>query len=301
MTRSEALAFALSAAFAALALPAAAERTVTIEQRGDGAAGCSGVHQHFGDRTTARGEETVTLPRAGTKGLVFEGSRNGGITVRGGDVSSFTITACTAAAGDDEASARAALSKVALRTAGGRVTVEGPDGERWNAFLVVTAPRDADFSVDASNGPVSLTGLSGTLSVKAANGPISLSALTGTVDVEASNGPVTLKGSSGDVKIRAVNGPLTIALQGDRWDGKGLDASSKNGPVTVKLPDGWQSGVRLEASSHSPLSCRAAACDGARREDGERTRSLEFGSGSPAVKVSTVNGPVSVTGAAGRS
>ena len=192
---------ALPALLAALAFsfPAAAERTVTVDGRG-AAAGCSGVHIHFGDRVTARGEETVTLSRAEAKGLVLEGSRHGGITVRGGDANQFAVTACTAAAGDDDASARAALAKIALRTSGGRVTLEGPEGEHWSGFLLVTAPRDADFTVEASNGPVSLTDLTGTLAVRAANGPVSLSGLTGSVDVDAANGPVSLKGSSGEIE-----------------------------------------------------------------------------------------------------
>jgi hypothetical protein len=291
---SRALALPALVAALALSLPAAAERTVTIDA-GSGT-GCSGVSIHFGDRITARGEETVTLSRAEAKGLVLEGSRNGGVTVRGGDANAFTVTACTAAAGDDEASARAALAKISLRTAGGRVTIEGPAGERWMGFLVVTAPRDADFSVEASNGPVSLTGLSGALRVTTENGPVSLSSLTGSVDVDAVNGPVTLKGSSGDVRIRAANGPLTIALSGTRWEGKGLEADAKNGPLTLKVPDGFASGLRVETSAHSPLSCRAAACDGARRQDGRRTRLLETGTESATVRLSTLNGPVSIVG-----
>jgi hypothetical protein len=296
MSRAAALP-ALVAALA-LSLPAAAERTVTVEA--DDGAGCSGVHIHFGDRTTARGEETMSVSRREAKGLVLEGSRNGGVTVRGADAGEFKVTACTAAAGDDDASARAVLSKVVLRSSGGRVSIEGPDGDRWTGFLLVTAPRDADFSVEASNGPVSLTGLAGTLSVKTANGPVSLSSLTGSVDVDAANGPVSLKGSSGDVRIRAVNGPLTIALVGTRWEGKGLEADAKNGPLTLKLPDGYTSAVRVEASSHSLLSCRAAACDRARREDGNRSRLIELGGSDAVVRLSTVNGPVSIVGA-GRS
>jgi hypothetical protein len=287
---------ALSALFTALALslPAAAERKVTIDG-GDGS-GCSSLHMHFGDRIAARGEETIALSRRDAKGLVLKGSRNGGITVRGADVGEFKVTACTAAAGDDDASARAVLSKVVLRSSGGRVTIEGPEGERWTGFLVVTAPKDADFSVEGSNGPVSLTGLAGTLSVKTANGPVSLSNLTGTIDVEAANGPVSLKGSSGDVKIRAVNGPLTIALAGTRWEGKGLEADAKNGPLTLKVPDGFSSGVKVETSSHSPFSCRAAACEGARRQEGSRTRLFEIGTDSAVVRISTANGPVSIVG-----
>ena len=294
MNRSAALVPALFIGLA-LALPAAAERTVTIDG-GDGT-GCAGVNMRFGHRVTARGEEAVTLSRAEARGLVLEGSRNGGITVRGADTNEFAITACTAAGGDDEASARAVLAKVALRTAGGRVTIEGPEGEHWSGFLLVTAPRDADFSVDAANGPVSLTGLSGALTVTMANGPLSLSNLSGSVAVEATNGPVTVKGSSGDMRIHAANGPLTIALAGARWEGKGLEADAQNGPLTLKVPDGYASGVRVESASHSPLSCRAAACDGARRTEGTRTRLLEMGAESATVTLSTVNGPVSIVGA----
>lgn len=288
---------ALPALFAALALslPSAAERTITIDG-GDGS-GCSSVNMHFGDRITARGEETITLSRRDAKGLVLEGSRNGGIIVRGADVGEFKVTACTAAVGDDDSSARSVLSRIVLRSSGGRVTIEGPPGEHWTGFLIVTAPKDADLSVEGSNGPVSLTSLAGTLSVKAANGPVSLSNLTGSVDVEAANGPVSLKGSSGDIRIHAVNGPLTIALTGTRWEGKGLEADAKNGPLTLKVPDGFATGVRVETSSHSPFSCRAAACEGARRQNGNRTRLFEIGNESATVRISTSNGPVSIVDA----
>lgn len=296
MSRAAAVPTILAAALA-LSLPAAAEHRhstdVTVEE-GD-ARGCAGVHVRFDGRATARGEETVTLSRAEAKGLVLEASRNGGVTVRGADASTFTVTACKAAAGDDDASARAVLGQVALKSSGGRVTLEGPSGERWSGFLVVTAPRDADFSVEASNGPVSLSNLSGTLAVSTSNGPVSLSGLTGVVSVDAANGPVSLKNSSGDVKIHAVNGPLTIALAGTRWEGKGLDANAKNGPLTLKLPDDFASGVTVETSHHAPFSCRAAACGSARRQDEGRTRLLEFG-GNASIRLSSVNGPVSIVG-----
>ena len=296
MSRAAALPTVFAAALA-FSLPAGAQhhssRELDVE---DGArAGCSGIHMRFGDRATARGEETITLSRAEARGLVLEGSRHGGVTVRGGDANTFSVTACKAAAGDDEAAAGAVLAKIALRASGGRVTIEGPAGEGWSGFLVVTAPRDADFSVEGSNGPVSLSNLSGTLGVKTANGPVSLSSLTGTVTVDAANGPVSLKNSSGDVKIHAVNGPLTIALAGTRWEGRGLDADAKNGPLTLKVPDDFASGVRVETSHHVPFSCRAAACGSARRQDEGRTRLLEFG-GDASIRLSSVNGPVSIVG-----
>lgn len=262
---------------------------------------CAGVHVHFGRLETARAEETLNIPRAQAKGLVLSGSRRGGIAVRGADTSAFTITACKVAGGETEGEAAALLPKIALRNAGGRISVEGPDGASWSGFLVVSAPRDADFSIEATNGPVSASSLAGTISIQTANGPVTLNGLSGTLSVDAVNGPVTLKGASGDVRIKASNGPVSVTLSGTRWDGKGLDADAKNGPLTLRLPDGYASSVRVETSSHSPLSCRAAACDNAHREDGNRSRLIEIGGSDAVVRLSSVNGPVSIVGAAPRS
>ena len=82
---------------------------------------------------------------------------------------------------------------------------------------------------------------------------------------------------------------------------KGLDADAQNGPLTLRLPDEYASSVRVETSTHSPLSCRAAACEGARREDGNRNRLLEIGGSDAVVRLSSVNGPVSIVSAPPRS
>jgi hypothetical protein len=285
------------------ALPARAghgSHSVSIDED-PAATGCSAMHVRFSGRTSAHAEETLTLSRAGANGLVFSGSAQGGVTVWGSDSSTFTITACKFGAGDDDAAAGAVLAKVALRQSGGRVTVEGPADEDWAGFLLVSAPRDADLSVEATNGPVSARELSGTVSVRTANGPVSLTGLSGTLDVDAVNGPITLRQSSGDVRIKAANGPLTVILAGTRWEGKGLQADAENGPLTIKVPDDYASAVRVEASSHSPVSCRAAGCEKAHREEGDSSRLVEIGGSNAVVRLSTVNGPVSIVPTAGKS
>lgn len=265
------------------------------------ASGCAGVRVHFNGLEMARAEETLTIPRAQARSLVLAGSTHGGVTVRGADSSAFTITACKVAAGDTEAEAAALLPRIALRNASGRVSVEGPDDSSWMGFLVVTAPRDADFSIEATNGPVSASGLSGTIAIRTANGPVTLNGLSGTLSVDAVNGPVTLKQASGDVRIRAANGPVSVTLAGTRWEGKGLDADAKNGPLTLRLPDDYTSPVRVETSNHSPLTCRAAGCDRAHREDGNRSRLIEIGGSDAVVRLTSVNGPVSIVSTAGKS
>ena len=294
-----AAALALSAAFEARAEHGSGH-ALSIDSDGP-ASGCSGVHIHFDGLETARAEETLTLPRTQARGLVLSGSPHGGVTVRGTDASAFSITACKVAAGDSAGEAQALLPKIALRNAGGRISIEGPDDGSWTGFLIVAAPRDADFAIEGTNGPVSASSLSGTISIRIENGPVSLNGLSGTLRVDAVNGPVTLRGASGDVRIKAANGPVSVTLSGARWEGKGLDADAQNGPLTLRLPDEYASSVRVETSTHSPLSCRAAACEGARREDGNRNRLLEIGGSDAVVRLSSVNGPVSIVSAAPRS
>src|SRR5664279_2159913 len=102
-------------------------------------AGCAGIHVHFNGVPTSRAEETLTIPRAQARDLILSGSPRGGVTVRGADTGVFTITACKVAAAETQGEAAAFLQKIALRNAGGRISVEGPDEGSWTGFLIVSA------------------------------------------------------------------------------------------------------------------------------------------------------------------
>src|SRR5205823_6279831 len=97
----------------------------------------------------------------------------------------------------------------------------------------------------------------------ASNGPLALSEVGEFVEAHTSNGPISFKGSSGEVHLTANNGPISVDLSGDVWNGSKLDAHTDNGPVSLRFPDNFRSGVRVETSGHSPVSCGAAACQAA--------------------------------------
>jgi len=53
----------------------------------------------------------------------------------------------------------------------------------------------------------------------------------------------------------------------------------------------------VESRNYSPMSCHASICDNARKTWDDNNRRIEYG-GSPAmIRLSTVNGPVSVQSA----
>jgi hypothetical protein len=248
------------------------------------------------DRITFDGERAAIqreeLPASGLRSLKVR-SESGPVSIRGG--SAWSIVACKAAENE------AQLREIDVRLSGDELSSSGPRSDRdWVVVYYITAPRGADLTVDASNGPVSLRDVDGTLTLRTKNGPLSLRNLSGRIDAEAANGPVSITGGSGEMKVRGANGPLTVKLAGTGFDGT-LDASTKNGPLSVRIPRNYRSGVLVEALGHGPISCRADACRDAyakMRSDDDHDwndpRTFEFGSGRQVVRLATTNGPLTI-------
>jgi len=247
---------------------------------------CSQLRVTFDDTPAATAEEAVNV--ADLRSLAVRAARNGGINVTGSDSGRFEVKACKAAA------VESALNDIRVSVNGNEVTADGPDGDRWIVVFLVRSPHGASLDLNASNGPIALRNVDGTISANAVNGPISIRESSGTLNLTTTNGPISLDGGSGTAKLVATNGPITVKLHGATWDGS-LDARSENGPVSLRIPAAFRSGVVVESEGRGPVSCRAEACREARRtSDDEDTRRIELGSGPTAVHLSTSNGPVSV-------
>jgi len=260
------------------------------------AADCSRINMMFGDSEVARAVQTASIPvSAGTLELRPDG--NGGVRVERGSGGAYEITACVGAGAATAADAQAAADNVRLVIEGNRVRLSGTgDNNRvrsWSVQLIVMAPDGANIDAETANGPIGISGLDGTFALRASNGPISLQDVTGAVKARAANGPISVEGSKGRFDLETANGPITLRLQGQRWDGT-LDARAANGPLTVSLAPDYQSGVEISSGPHSPWNCRVAACRNGNRDWDEQSRSLRLGSDPVVVRMSTVNGPVTV-------
>lgn len=253
--------------------------------------GCSALRVRFDGVQAVKGEQTVSVP--GGTPLRLHASDSSGLRVVGWDKADFEITACKAARD------AATLSRISVSAPKGVVSVSGVGEDEAVVYFYVKAPKGAVLDLAAENGPVTLRDLDGTVTARLENGPLSLSGVHGTVDVEGTNGPVSFRDGSGDWKLLVTNGPLSAHLAGTRWDGKGLVAETVNGPLKVSLNPQFASGLRVSAANYAPFRCRAAACTGARRswsgEEGDGDQSVEIGAGEPVVRLSTVNGPVTIS------
>ena len=274
-----------------LALPAAGQsRRVDLE-----AADCSQVNVQFGDFEIGRAVQHGSVPLSAGR-LDVEPEANGGVSFERGTGASYSITACIAAGAATQAEAQQAADSVRLSIEGSRVRVQGVPRVRTSSVqLIIGTPPGADVRVATTNGPIGLRDVSGTFDARATNGPIGLHNVRGTVSAHAQNGPISVDGSAGEFDVETANGPISVRLTGTKWEGR-LEARASNGPLDVRVPENYGSGVEISSSFNSPWTCRLAACRDGNRDWDEKSRSIRFGPDPVVVRISTVNGPVTIDG-----
>jgi hypothetical protein len=263
------------------------------------ATGCSDFHVRFDDRAAATESEERTITKADAPTLRVHPHKNGGVQVQGWDKDTYSVTSCKFASNEDGGAQRI-LAQMTLSVKNGEVSTNGPsdDGE-WAIYLLIRAPKGSVIDLETANGPLSLYSVDGKLTAHATNGPITLRDFSGDADVRAANGPITITGSSGNVRIHTENGPVSINLKGTTWSGTGLTADAQNGPLTLSVPSDYKSSFSVESRNYSPMSCHASICDNARKTWDGNNRRIEYGSSPAMIKLSTVNGPVSIQSSRG--
>lgn len=286
-------------------------RNVNISTDGKGPETCDDIRIRFDHREGVRAEEDIAGVKPGTQALRVRLPEQTGVWVSGSSGDTYSVKACKAALRAET------LEKIVVSYANGRLSAAGPVGDDdWAVHFLIRAPRDARLDLEASHGPIGVRDLDGAIRARNQNGPLSFRRCSGTIDAETENGPISLAETSGEVSARAINGPismsgasgrlrleaqngpLSITLSGDRWDGD-LDGRTVNGPLTLRLPDNYRSGVRVDISGGGPVNCREEACRAARKSWDEGRKTIEFGEGDPAVRLSVANGPVSIRSSEG--
>jgi DUF4097 and DUF4098 domain-containing protein YvlB len=255
---------------------------------------CSDLRIRFDDRDAVVRSEERTLTKAEAPTLEIRPHTNGGVQIVGWEKDTYSVTACKAAPGSG-ADAEKILSQITMSIDKGKISTQGPGyDDDWAVYLLIRAPKSAVLDLETQNGPISLYDVDGKLTARAHNGPISLKNFSGEADITAVNGPISLEGSNGRVGVHTENGPISVALTGKTWSGTGLTADAKNGPLTLMVPRDYQSSFVVESRNYSPVSCKASICDNARKTWDDENRRIEFGNAPAMIRLSTVNGPVSV-------
>lgn len=274
---------------------AARNRGFNLSIDGD-AESCADLKVRSNNGEIAQASESFSLPKSEAPILELNAAEHGHIRVRGWNRADYAVETCKIAVSETRAAAEQMAKSIAISHSAGRISFTGPvsDTGNWTAFFIIHAPKDANLDLEARNGPIEVRDVSGVIKVRAANGPVAIKDCAGVIEAHTTNGPIAFSGDRGEVRLNAQNGPIALKLSGDAWNGSQLEARTLNGPLFLTLAENFRSGIRLETSGHSPVSCSAAPCRNAWTGADRSSRTLQMNGGSDTVRISKENGPVAV-------
>jgi DUF4097 and DUF4098 domain-containing protein YvlB len=216
----------------------------------------------------------VTLPAV--KGAIsVNGGQSGGVAVKGWEKEEILVRAKIQTGAATDAEARELASQIRLETEGAQIRADGPasgQGSYWAVSFEVFVPRRSDLALQTHNGGISIADVAGQ------------------IKFEALNGGVSLKRLGGSVRGQTTNGRVSVELSGERWEGEGLDVKTTNGGVRIAVPENYS--ARLETgTSNGGLSIGLPLTVQGRIG---KQLAVDLGSGGAVVRVTTINGGVSI-------
>jgi hypothetical protein len=231
-------------------------------------------NQGFNDRLVNHceiREQTI----AATGLLNVDARQNGGVAVKGWDRQDVLVRSKVQASSTTQAGAEQLAKQVRVETAGGKIFAEGPTSEkdnRWSVSYEIFVPRRTDLSLQAHNGGIVISEVSGRL------------------DFTAMNGGVVLRRVGGAVKGSTTNGGVVIELSGNRWDGEALDVRTTNGGIVMSVPENYsahlQTGtVNGNLSIDFPVTVQGRIT---------REIAVNLGAGGQTVRAMTTNGGIKI-------
>ena len=207
---------------------------------------------------------------------------NGGVKVRGWDRPDVHVRARVLVYADSDAEAKQIASEIRLVTTGGRIRAEGPSRERnwwrdrgWSVSFELEVPRNAELTVGATNGGVSVRDVRGRMDLRTVNGGISLD------DV------------SGDIRGETTNGGVDVRMTNDKWEGPSLEVRTVNGGISLALPSNLSAELDARAVNggiNVDFPVTVSGLISSRRE----LRGT-IGSGGPRIRASATNGGITIT------
>jgi DUF4097 and DUF4098 domain-containing protein YvlB len=210
--------------------------------------------------------------------LNVDAGQNGGIVVEAWDGNDIRVRAVVQGSARDAARAKEIAGQVQVQAGGGRVYATGPSLDRrewWSVSYRINVPRHNDLDLHASNGGITITGV------------------TGNMRFDTTNGGVKLEDIGGRVNGETRNGGLNVSLSGDRWDGEGLDVETSNGGVTLNLPENYNAELETRTVNGGLRIDFPVTVQG--ELTGRRGLNTTLGSGGPLVRVRTTNGGVRIS------
>ncbi len=207
--------------------------------------------------------------------LTVDARRNGGVSIKGWDQNEVLVRARVQAAASTQSEADQLAKQIRIETAGGKIFAVGPENRKdyqWNVSYEIFAPKRTDLSLEAYNGG------------------IYISDITGRIEFEGHNGGVVLKRVGGSVRGGTTNGGLVVELDGSRWDGEELDVHTTNGGIVMSVPENYSAHLETgTVNGHLSIDFPVTVQGRISRE-----LAVNLGSGGATVRAMTTNGGVKI-------
>lgn len=214
-------------------------------------------------------ETAVSAP--GT--LNVDAGANGGVTVRGAKRSDILVRAMVQARGVSDLEAKNTGAQVIVLTSAATVQASGPAEKNWSVSYEILVPAQTNLNLKVRNGGVAISGVESA------------------VQFHVVNGGITLIDLGGNVRGDTENGGVQVTLKGERWNGQGLDVTTRNGGISMRVPDGYSAQLDV-ATVNGGLKVQTPNMQV--RRNG-RAAMVTLGSGGPLLRLRTLNGGIGIT------
>lgn len=156
-------------------------------------------------------------------------------------------------------------------------------------YFTVTLPDGVAVQLHSVNGAVSARDVESSVLAETVNGSITIRNVAGNISAETVNGSITAESRRGSINAETVNGSIKASLAG--FGAEPLEFSTVNGSVTLTLPDSVNAALNVSTvngkiTSDLPIMLRG--------EISRRKLRGVVGNGGPEIRVSTVNGGVTL-------
>ena len=211
--------------------------------------------------------------------LTVDGGPNGGIDVEGWDRNEIHVVAKVQTWDRDDDDPESIAAEIEIE-AGATISADGPRsrgrGRRdagWSVSYRLMVPNRSDLDLETVNGGIGITGVNGS------------------INFSATNGGIDLVGVGGDVRGRTTNGGIDVDLEGEQWDGSGLDVETTNGGVVISVPRDFRADLTTGTVNGGldldfPVTIQGRI--------NRRRITTELNGGGPTIRAVTTNGGVTI-------
>ena len=204
-----------------------------------------------------------------------DGRANGSVSVRGWDQGNIFVRYQIQTWARTDQEAKELADQVQVEFSGTNIRPTGPQtqGRRgWAVSYELFVPRRSD------------------LSLRSTNGSLRVDDVRGRIEFDTTNGSVKLSRLAGSVRGETTNGSLQVELDGQRWDGEGIDLRTTNGSVKVFVPANYSAHLETRTTNGGlnfdfPVTVQGKI---------DRELNTTIGSGGAPIRVQTTNGSVSI-------